>query len=142
MTQIQSSIIYEVCNLLLVDRKYSQEVEYFYYSEICIHTIYNQVNRYKIQLTYYLYRNNMTEYDKMSYYKVIYTISTLTVYIILIIYKLTIEDIYDRLNSNSHLYRQYIIRVKYSTQVSLLYSKLKTYRIIYGYLIMTETYII
>ena len=35
----------------------------------------------------------------------------MTVYIILIIYKLTIEDIYDRLNSNSHLYRQYIIRV-------------------------------
>jgi hypothetical protein len=41
----------------------------------------------------------------------------MTVYIILIIYKLTIEDIYDRLNSNSHLYRQYIIRVKYSTQM-------------------------
>ena len=48
LTQIQSSIIYEVCNLLLVDSKYSQEVEYFYYSENCIHTIYNQVNRYKI----------------------------------------------------------------------------------------------
>ncbi len=49
LTQIQSSILYEVCNLLLVDRKYSQEVEYFfYYSENCIHTIYNQVNQYKI----------------------------------------------------------------------------------------------
>ena len=45
----------------------------------------------------------------------------MTIYIRLIIYKLTIEDIYDRLNSNSHLYRQYIIRVKYSTQVGLLY---------------------
>ena len=67
----------------------------------------------------------------------------MTVYIILIIYKLTIEDIYDRLNSNSHLFRQYIIRVKYSTQVVLLYySKLKTSKIIYGYFIMTETYII
>ncbi len=40
MTQIQSSILYEVCNLLLVDRKYSQEVEYFYDSENCIHTIF------------------------------------------------------------------------------------------------------
>ncbi len=39
------------------------------------------------------------------------------IYIRIIIYKLTIEDIYDRLNSNSHLYRQYIIRVKYSTQM-------------------------
>ncbi len=29
LTQIQSSILYEVCNLLLVDRKYSQKVEYF-----------------------------------------------------------------------------------------------------------------
>ena len=29
LIQIQSSIIYEVCNLLLVDRKYSPEVEYF-----------------------------------------------------------------------------------------------------------------
>jgi hypothetical protein len=48
LTQIQSSILYEVCNLLLVDRKYSQEDEYFYYSENCIHTIYNQVNQYKI----------------------------------------------------------------------------------------------
>ncbi len=42
------SILYDVRNLLLVDRKYSQEVEYFYYSEICIQTIYNQVNQYKI----------------------------------------------------------------------------------------------
>ncbi len=45
----------------------------------------------------------------------------MTLYIILFIYKLNIEDIYDRLNSNSHLYRQYIIRVKYSTQVGLLH---------------------
>ena len=45
----------------------------------------------------------------------------MTIYIRIIIYKLTIEDIYDRLNSNSHLYRQYIIRVNNSTQVSLLY---------------------
>ncbi len=43
-----SSILYYVRNLLLVDRKYSQEVEYFYYSKKCIHTIYNQVNQYKI----------------------------------------------------------------------------------------------
>ena len=45
----------------------------------------------------------------------------MTIYIRIIIYKLIIEDIYDRLNSNSHLYRQYIIRVKYSNHVSLLY---------------------
>jgi hypothetical protein len=45
----------------------------------------------------------------------------MAVYIILIIYKLSIEDIYDRFNSNSHLYRQYIIRVKYSNQVDVLY---------------------
>jgi hypothetical protein len=45
----------------------------------------------------------------------------MTVHITGIIYKLTIEDIYDRLKSNSHLYRQYIIRVKYSNQVDLLY---------------------
>ena len=45
----------------------------------------------------------------------------MTIYIRIIIYKLTIEDIYDRLSSNSHLYRQYVIRVKYSTQVGLLY---------------------
>jgi hypothetical protein len=48
LTKIQSSILYEVRNLLLVDRKYFQEVEYFYYSETCIYTIYNQVNQYKI----------------------------------------------------------------------------------------------
>ena len=45
----------------------------------------------------------------------------MTIYIRIIIYKLTVEDIYDRLNSYSHLLRQYIIRVKYSTQVGLLY---------------------
>ena len=70
------SILYDVHNLLLVDRKYSQEVEYFYYSEI-LYTLYiiKSIN-IRSKLTYYLYRNNMMEYDKMSYYRVIYTIST------------------------------------------------------------------
>ena len=36
-------------NLLLVDRQISiRSIDIFYYSENCIHTIYNQVNRYKI----------------------------------------------------------------------------------------------
>jgi hypothetical protein len=35
--------------------------------------------------------------------------------------QLTIEDIYDRLNSSCHLFTQYIIRVRYSNQVDLLY---------------------
>ncbi len=37
LTQIQSSMLYEVCNLLLVDRKYSQEDEYFI---IIVKTVY------------------------------------------------------------------------------------------------------
>ena len=48
----------------------------------------------------------MTQNDKKSYYRVIYNISTkiyMTVKIIYIIYKLTIEDIYDCHNSSSHL---------------------------------------
>ena len=39
LTQIQSSIRYEVCNLLLVDRKYSQEDEYFIIVKMYTHYI-------------------------------------------------------------------------------------------------------
>ncbi len=40
MTQIQSSILYEVCNLLLVDRKYSQEDEHCIIIVKIVYTLY------------------------------------------------------------------------------------------------------
>ena len=40
LTQIQSSILYDVCNLLLVDRKYSQEDEYFIIIVKIVYTLY------------------------------------------------------------------------------------------------------
>ncbi len=40
LTQIHSGILYGVCNLLLVDRKYSQEAVYFFIIVEIVYTLY------------------------------------------------------------------------------------------------------
>jgi hypothetical protein len=66
LTQIQSSIIYEVCNLLLVDHKYSPEVEYFIIVK-CVYTLYlikaiDIRSNWHIICIEIIWRNNMTKW--------------------------------------------------------------------------------